>query len=277
MYRILGGDGNEYGPVPAEFVIQWINEGRAAAHTQVKLEGSTEWKPLLTFPEFAAALAAKASPGAPPMPAASATLLANEIIARGVAISPGHCIGRSWELFTKHFWLLLGATFVAYVINSCVPLLGWLLSGVLKGGLFFLFLRLIRGQPAEFSDAFRGFNQCFLQLFLAGIVSSLLTSVGFFLCIIPGIYVAVAWSLTTALVIDKNLEFWPAMEVSRRVITAHWWHFFGLSLLCLLMLILGFFVCCVGVFLATPVALGAFAYAYEDIFGASAPAPPKPF
>ena len=36
----------------------------------------------------------------------------------------------------------------------------------------------------------------------------------------------------SVLVIDKKLEFWPAMELSRKVITHHWWTIFGLLLVC---------------------------------------------
>jgi GYF domain 2/Domain of unknown function (DUF4190) len=52
MYRIIGSDGKEYGPVPAEQLRQWIREGRANAETRVVAEGNTEWKPLGSFPEF---------------------------------------------------------------------------------------------------------------------------------------------------------------------------------------------------------------------------------
>jgi|SRR5579872_6219394 len=276
MYRILGADGKEYGPVSAEQVIQWINEGRAAANTNIKLDGETEWKPLSALPEFGAALAAKASTSPPPpLSGTTADAIAAQILARGYNLEIGTCIGRSWELLMRHFWILLGATFVAHFIKG-VPLVGWLLAGVLKGGLFYLFLRLIRGQPAEFSDAFRGFNQSFLQLFLAGLVTGLLTSVGFSLCILPGIYLAVAWQFAEVLVIDKNLEFWPAMELSRKVITAHWWLFFGLAILCILVMFVGFLACCIGTFVAAPVVIGAIAYAYEDVFGSPAPPPAHP-
>ncbi len=61
-YKILGTDGKEYGPVSAEVLRQWIAQKRAAAATSVQAEGSTDWKPLSAFPEFAEALA-----GAPPL------------------------------------------------------------------------------------------------------------------------------------------------------------------------------------------------------------------
>src|SRR5215831_9960433 len=52
MYRIIGADDREYGPVTAEQLRQWIAEGRANAQTRVFVEGATEWKPLGSLPEF---------------------------------------------------------------------------------------------------------------------------------------------------------------------------------------------------------------------------------
>jgi Domain of unknown function (DUF4190)/GYF domain 2 len=57
MYKILGADQKEYGPVGADEIRQWIAQGRANAQTRVQVEGSPQWRPLNTFPEFAAALA----------------------------------------------------------------------------------------------------------------------------------------------------------------------------------------------------------------------------
>lgn len=53
MYKIIGGDGREYGPVSAEQIRQWVRENRANAETRACAEGTTEWRPLRDFPEFA--------------------------------------------------------------------------------------------------------------------------------------------------------------------------------------------------------------------------------
>lgn len=53
MYKIIGADQNEYGPISAEQVKQWVKEGRANGQTMVLREGTTEWKPLASFPELA--------------------------------------------------------------------------------------------------------------------------------------------------------------------------------------------------------------------------------
>lgn len=54
MFKIIGADGQQYGPVSAEQLRQWIVEGRANAQTLVQVEGSADWKPLGQYPEFAA-------------------------------------------------------------------------------------------------------------------------------------------------------------------------------------------------------------------------------
>src|ERR1700733_5000889 len=53
MYKILGGDGNEYGPISADTVRLWIREGRANAQTQVLPEGATAWIALGQLAEVA--------------------------------------------------------------------------------------------------------------------------------------------------------------------------------------------------------------------------------
>ncbi len=57
MYKVIGADQKEYGPIGAEQLRQWIAEGRANAATMIQAEGATEWKPLSAFPEFSTAAA----------------------------------------------------------------------------------------------------------------------------------------------------------------------------------------------------------------------------
>ncbi|MCX6895066.1 MAG: GYF domain-containing protein, partial [Verrucomicrobia bacterium] len=61
MYKIIGGDGNEYGPVSAETMRQWIAESRVNGETKVRGEMG-DWQPLAEFSEFAVGLGASAQP-----------------------------------------------------------------------------------------------------------------------------------------------------------------------------------------------------------------------
>lgn len=53
MYKIIGADQKEYGPITADQIRQWIRDGRVNAHTQTRLESGGDWQPLSAFPEFA--------------------------------------------------------------------------------------------------------------------------------------------------------------------------------------------------------------------------------
>jgi prepilin-type processing-associated H-X9-DG protein len=52
MYKIVGSDGKEYGPVGIEQMRQWITQGRVNAWTRVQAAGSEEWKTAADFPEL---------------------------------------------------------------------------------------------------------------------------------------------------------------------------------------------------------------------------------
>ncbi len=65
MYKILGTDQKEYGPVTADQLRQWVREGRANGQSLVQGPDSTEWKPLSNFPEFADAMPAATAAPAP--------------------------------------------------------------------------------------------------------------------------------------------------------------------------------------------------------------------
>ena len=67
MYRIIGADQREYGPVSADQIRQWFKEGRANGSTLVQAEGVPGWKPLATYPEFSVPPpAAPVPPSIPP-------------------------------------------------------------------------------------------------------------------------------------------------------------------------------------------------------------------
>ncbi|HVU26724.1 MAG TPA: DUF4190 domain-containing protein [Verrucomicrobiae bacterium] len=53
MYKIIGQDGKEYGPVGAEQIRQWITEGRVEQRTPVFADGATDWNFIGLLPEFA--------------------------------------------------------------------------------------------------------------------------------------------------------------------------------------------------------------------------------
>jgi Domain of unknown function (DUF4190)/GYF domain 2 len=77
MYKIIGADQKEYGPITADQLRQWISEGRINAHTRVQTEGAVGWKSVSELPEFAAVLPVAVPPSlTTPMPVAMAPVAA---------------------------------------------------------------------------------------------------------------------------------------------------------------------------------------------------------
>ncbi len=272
MYTIIGGDGREYGPVTADQVRSWIAGGRANLETRAKAAGSDAWQTLGDFPEFSGSAP---SPAAAPVPAAASTVAptAAPAPAPGQPLDIIRCYERSWNLLKANFWPLVGVSVLMSVIYAALgytqfqgiffvtPLFG----AVFSAGVYYYFLRRMRGQPAGFADVFAGFTKAFLTLLVAGLLISLFVTVGTFCLILPGVYLAVAYTFTVLLAVDKGLGFWESMETSRKVITHQWWRVLGLILLAIPFLVLGAAALGVGIFVAIPLVLGAVAYAYEDL------------
>jgi len=247
MYKIIGGDQKQYGPVSTDEVRAWIAEGRLNAQTLAWVEGAADWKPLGSFPEFADALRAKAAPPFPQAALSPGMAPADEmqiLLLRPPQLRIGHCVERSLALLKANFGLLFGASLIYGLISLCqlipgINLVYWIFKGVFEGGLYLIFIRRIRGQPAAVSDVFAGFNIAFAQLLLAGVVSGLLGAFGMCCCVLPGIYLLIAWTFGVPLVVDKKLEFWSALELSRKVVTHVWFQMFGLMLLAFLPFLVG--------------------------------------
>lgn len=272
MYRIIGADGQPYGPVTGEQLRQWINEGRVSGRTQVQMEGTENWQPLAAVPEFTDIFATGTGsnppmtpsllPPPPTTPPPNPDELVAAVLARNPSIDIGSCISRGWNLVFERFWLSVGVGFVCLVLAN-VPLL----LGPAYAGIYWFFLRRIRGEGVKFEDLFAPFSVVFVASLLAGLIISILASLGFMLCILPGIVLMALWTFTWPLLMDKRLDFWPAMEVSRKVLWPNVWGITGLVLVGILIMLGGLLLCGVGVYVAFPLVIAAQTYAYEDFFG----------
>jgi hypothetical protein len=86
MFRVIGGDGKEYGPVTLDQLKTWIAENRFNAQSRIRAEGSYEWKTASEIPEVAAILGVPVSePAAPPL--APADLSSRSQSSQGLAIT----------------------------------------------------------------------------------------------------------------------------------------------------------------------------------------------
>jgi len=180
LYRIIGGDGREYGPISDDQLRMWIAENRANAQTQIRLEGETEWKPLAAFPEFADALAQRNVPAQ--LSSVGATPVQTlDLLATDYSLDIGDCVGAGWALIQDKFGLVVGGAAIYLLIQiglngiGNIPILGTIVSlvnyvfiaGPLLAGLYYFLLKALRGQPVEVGDIFAGFRINYFQNVLA--------------------------------------------------------------------------------------------------------------
>ncbi|MBZ4218652.1 MAG: hypothetical protein LAC69_00475 [Chlorobium sp.] len=182
-------------------------------------------------------------------------------------------IKQGWEMFKEHVGEFLGFTliiFVAYAVSSKLAFAGSLIISAvvasLSAGYSIAAFKLMSGQQFEFADFFKGFNY-FLPLFLASLAGGFLVGIGLALLIIPGIYLAVSYMFATFLILDYRMEFWQALETSRKIISKNWFAFLGFAFALFAINLLGCLALGVGLLVTIPVTSCAAAIAYKEIVG----------
>jgi hypothetical protein len=183
-------------------------------------------------------------------------------------------------------------------IGVLFSLANFIITGPLLGGVYYYVFRVMRRQPADIGAVFNGFSDNLGQLILGHVVPTLIAGataipgivmaviptvimaeneqanaaliaiavVGFLLAMVPLIYFSVAWAFTIPLIVDKRLDFWPAMKASRAQVGRHWWTVFGLVIVASILNILGLFACCIGLFVTMPLFFVTVVLAYEILF-----------
>jgi len=102
-------------------------------------------------------------------------------------------------------------------------------STLFTAGLLYIGVCLAAGKSCSWKMVIAGFPAA-LQLLIAAVLMTLLVISGVFLLVLPGIYLAVGYTLTLPLMLDRGLGPWEAMEKSRKAIHKVWWKVFGLFL-----------------------------------------------
>lgn len=88
------------------------------------------------------------------------------------AINAGDCISNAWEMLKRNYGMFLGVSLLAYVLIACVPCLNFFLLGPVMGGVYYVGLRDMRGEPVEFGMMFKGFEK-FVPLMVIGLLQSI--------------------------------------------------------------------------------------------------------
>lgn len=188
----------------------------------------------------------------------------------------GGWISEAWELYKANFALVCVSTLVA-------GLLGVFTCGVLAGplwaGLTMILLRLSRRQEPvpQIGDVFKGFDY-FLQALLYVVVIGLALAVASFIPFVgqlAGLLLFPLVMFSMCLIVDRKMEFWPAIQTSFEKAKTEYVSLLVLWLVASLISAAGVILCGVGVVLTAPFSAIVAVVAYRHLFeGAEAEAIP---
>jgi uncharacterized membrane protein len=93
------------------------------------------------------------------------------------AIDAGGCISNGWNMLKENYGLYLGISLIAMVLGGCIPCISLFLVGPIIGGVYYVVLRQMRGEPVEFGMMFQGFQK-FVPLMVIGVIQSIPEIIG---------------------------------------------------------------------------------------------------
>lgn len=161
--------------------------------------------------------------------------------------------------------LLLGKAGVTKIIADLI--IG-LATYPLAVGLMIIAIKRSVGIPVNAMMVFDYYPKT-IPIFLLYVLMILLIIIGLMLLILPGIYLAIAYSMAPALLVDKNMGIWEALETSRKAITPHWFKVFALFLICAIILIVSALPLGIGLIWSMPFFALVMAIVYRNLVGVS--------
>jgi hypothetical protein len=87
------------------------------------------------------------------------------------AVSAGEAVSSAWETLKSKYGTYIGISLIAMLLTGCVPCLNIFLMGPIMGGIYYVVLRDMRGEPVEFGMMFKGFEK-FVPLMVIGLIQS---------------------------------------------------------------------------------------------------------
>lgn len=211
-------------------------------------------------PRCGRAQQASAPAGGAPPPFAAPTAFTPPAAAKARI---GDWIGQGWHLVTSDLWTFVLMALVFIVLSSVVPMI---LQGPVTAGLQIACMKKLFKGRTDINDLFKGFN-FFVQTLVASILIGVFVGLGSLLCIIPGLVLAAMYQFTFLLIVDKKMEFWPAMQASHAIIKQDYLGFTLFVVVLGLVNVLGALCCVVGLLVTIPVHFAAVTCAYKDLVG----------
>ena len=133
-------------------------------------------------------------------------------------------------------------------------------------GLGLLGIRRAAGKDTPVSTLWEPYSHA-LPLIVMFVLMAVLIVAGFFLLVLPGIYLSIAYSFAPYLIVEKNMGVWEALETSRKAITQYWWRYFGLMIVALVLIIIGAIPLLIGLIWVLPIVAIATGEVFAKTFG----------
>ena len=204
-------------------------------------------------------------------PFVQAQPMAEFVVPAGGRVQSGKWIGIGWTLVTGQVWMFMLITLVVVILSSVVPII---LQGPMLIGMHIVCWRVLLGGRADVGDLFKGFN-FFVPSLVATILIGIFSFLGLFACLVGALVVAAMFQFTYLFIVDRNMDFWPAMQASHAVVKKDYVGFLIFLLALIGINILGALACGVGLLVTVPLHYLAVTAAYKDLVGFASPAPPQ--
>ncbi|GEM_PF-1949636 len=157
---------------------------------------------------------------------------------------------------------------VASVITSgtsmFVSMISSLLMAVLLGAINIIWLRAIRGQKLEMNNMV-DVKSFAISLIITQLIMQLAMYAGLAFLILPGIIIGLGLSMSTFLVIDKNLKPMDAIKTSWALMKGHKVELFIFGIILAVFNFVGMLALCVGVIFTYAISIGAMAMFYDRL------------
>ena len=168
----------------------------------------------------------------------------------------GDVLSEAWDLTNGSKGVLLGGLAIFYGISIVFSLVALAITGVepdstdfaaqglafairtvgsvigypIMAGIFLYAIKRASGDgSASFGDVVGPFDR-FLPILGLMLLQSVLIIAGALFLILPGIYLAVSYSLALPLLIEKEMGIWESLETSRKAISNCWFRCLGLMI-----------------------------------------------
>jgi uncharacterized membrane protein len=131
-------------------------------------------------------------------------------------------------------------------------------------GLIRLWLQVARGERPRFEVVFSGGDR-FLPLLGLSVLMGIAIGLGLVLFVVPGVLLALGWSMAPFYVVDAGYGPVEALEASWEATKGRWGSLFLLFLAGIGFSILGLACCCIGVLASSPLTMLFFAMVYARV------------